>query len=118
MSDNEDKRFRTDIGINATIRRGLVNEDLSAVPNRRLIDLGQSFAEVEALQLKGYEYKGSAAVHVFTHELLNQIDFVSQTQGLLLYKCPQNLAARAFDDLLGTMKAMYGHKRPKLRSGF
>lgn len=98
--------------------RGLANPEVSAKPNRMLIDLGQHFLESEAFQLNGYAYKGSAAVHIFTHELLNQLDFVSQTDSLLLYKCPQNLASRGFDDLLGTMKSRYGQRRPKLRSGF
>lgn len=118
MSDHEKAKFKTDIGINATVKRGLVREDLSAIPNRKLIDLGLSFLDVAELQLKGYAYKGSAAVHIFTHETLNLLDFVSQTHPLQLYKCPEMLAARAFDDLVNTLKKQYGHKRPTLRSGF
>lgn len=119
MSDEHEKaKFKTEIGINATIKRGLANHEISAKPNRMLVDLGLHFLDQPEFQLKGYTYKGSAAVHVFAHDLLNQLDFVSQTDSLLLYKCPENLAARGFDDLLGTLKAMYGHRRPKLRSGF
>jgi hypothetical protein len=64
------------------------------------------------------KYFGSAAIHIFGHEELKQLFFVSQTQPLALYRCPEPLAAKGFDDLVQTMKEMYGHRRAKLRSGF
>ncbi len=115
---HREQTFRTDIGVNATIQRAQAGPEISAKPNRMLVDLGLSFQEIEEYKLKGYESKGSAAVQIFTHDLLNQLDFISQTEPLVLYRCPQNLAQRAFDDLLGTLKRMYGHKVGKLRSGF
>lgn len=117
-NDHKNQTFKTDMGINATVQRAQANPEVAAKPNRMLVDLGQAFQEIEEFKLKGYTYFGSAAVHIYAHELLNQLDFVSQTQALELFRCPQPLASRAFDDLLGTMKLMYGGRRPKLRSGF
>lgn len=106
------------MGIDATVKRAEASPEAASKPNRMLIDVGLHLLEDDKFLLKGYEYKGSAAVHVFTHDLLNQMDFVSQTHPLLLYRCPEVLAARAFNDLVNSMKVLYGHKRPKLRSGF
>lgn len=118
MSDlsDKDKTFRTEIGQKATVQRLKVDAESASIPNRRLADLG---LECHPLPDKeSVKYLGSAAVHVYASELVGQLFFVSQTQPLALYRCPQELAAKAFDDLLGTMKEMYGHRRPKLRSGF
>lgn len=116
-NDHENLKFRTDMGIHATVQRHQMEADAATVPNRRLIDLGLSFPEVVP-HLKHYRYFGSAAVHIYFNETLRQLDFISQTRPLDLYRCPQPLAAKAFDDLVGEMKQMYGTRRGKLRSGF
>lgn len=117
MSDisHDEKTFRTQIGTKASIDRRTVGAETAAAPNRHLAELGLACHPLPDTELK---YMGSAAVHVYWHEMLRQIFFVSQTQPLELYKCPEPLASKAFDDLLQTMKVMYGHKRGRLRSGF
>ncbi len=96
------------------MHRETMQADKAAAPNRKLCDLGLEMNPVPA----SLTYKGSAAVHIYQSELLEQIFFISQTQPLDLYRCNERVAAKAFDDLLGAMKEMFGHKRPKLRSGF
>ena len=118
MNENDKTKFKTDMGINATVQRFQATPEAASIPNRMLVDLAQAIQETESYKLSGYKYMGSAAVHIYAHELLNQLDFVSQTMPLEWYRCPQPLASRAFDDLLGTLKVMYGNRRPKLRSGF
>lgn len=119
MSDDHKKQtFNTKMGIDATVQRMQAKPELASKPNRMLIDLGLALQDEEKFALKGYAYRGSAAVHIFTHELLNQIDFISQVHPFEVYKCPEVLASRALTDLLNTAKVLYGHKRPKLRSGF
>lgn len=102
------------MGQGSTVQRETLAADKAAIPNRKLCDLG---LELNPLP-DNLAYKGSAAVHIFWNETLQQVFYVSQTAPLDLYKCPEILASKAFDDLLGTMKAFYGHKRPRLRSGF
>lgn len=113
----DEKTFLTQIGSKATIQRETMRGDKASIPNKNLCDLGLSldpFPDNPGL----VDYKGSAAVHIYYNETLKQIFFISQTQPLELYRCPQPLAAKAFDDLVGTMKLMYGHRRGRLRSGF
>jgi hypothetical protein len=110
--------FRDSIGQKATVQREQMGAETAAKPNRALADLGLSFQADPKNKLGAYRYLGSAAVHIYVHEVLGQIDFVSQAQPLLLYRCPENLAAKAFDDLLREMKAAYGKKHGRLRSGF
>lgn len=114
---HKDKVFRDSIGQKATVHREQLGQEKSAIPNRMLCDLGLKMQEVDP-QLAHYRYLGSAAVHIFVHEQLNSLVYVSQTHPLELYRCPERIAAKAFDDLLGEMKKLYGHRRGKLRSGF
>lgn len=113
ISDKE-KIFRTQIGQAATVQRETMGEERAAIPNRKLCDLG---LELNPLP-NNLDYRGSAAVHVYWNATLQQVFYVSQTQPLELYKCPEILATKAFDDLLGTLKTMYGKVRGRLRSGF
>lgn len=113
ISDKE-KIFRTQVGQSATVSRETISQDKAAIPNRQLCDLGLSLNPIS----DHLSYKGSAAVHIYWNATLQQVFFCSQVQALDLYKCPESLAMRSFDDLLGTLKEMYGHRRPKLRSGF
>lgn len=120
MADSTDRShseqtFLTDVGVRATVQRTTVGAEAASLPNKHLADLGLACHPSPTTDLK---YMGSAAVHVYWHDDLKQVFFVSQTQPLDLYRCPQPLASKAFDDLLGTMKAMYGQRRGRLRSGF
>mgnify|MGYP001579393858 CR=1 FL=1 len=108
------KIFRDEIGQKATIQRTTLGEDQAAIPNRKLADLGLELNPVA----QSLAYMGSAAMHVYWNETLKQVFFISQTQPLMLYKCPEILASKAFDDLLNTLKEQYNHRRPRLRSGF
>jgi hypothetical protein len=117
-NDHKDLNFKTQLGITATVQRETIE---ATNENRRLIELGLSFPQADDEKfhhLRHYRYFGSAAVHIYFAEAVRQLDFVSQVQPLHLYKCPQVLAAKAFDDLLGEMKKSFGHSRPRLRSGF
>ena len=103
------------MGISATVERRTVGKEQAAAPNRALADLGLACHPSPQTDTK---YMGSAAVHVYWHEGLEQVFFVSQTQPLELYRCPQNLAIKASEDLIQSMKVMYGLKRSVRRSGF
>lgn len=111
---NKEKTFTTQIGQAATISRETLPADKAAGPNRKLVDLG---IELNPLP-KNLAYMGSASIHIYWNQTLQQVFFASQVQPLELYRCPEILASKAFDDLLGVMKEMYGHKRGRLRSGF
>lgn len=105
--------FKTQIGQRATIQRETVRGDKVKLCNNRLTDLGNFANPLPPGQL---EYMGSAAVHIFYNRTLEQFYAINQAD--TLGKCPQVLAAKAFDDLLQTMRTYYGHKRSVLRSGF
>lgn len=111
---NKEKLLRTQFGQASTVSREMMPSDKAAIPNRKLCDLGLEMNPIP----KNLRYMGSAAVHIYWNDTLQQVFFASQTQPLELYRCPEVLASKAFDDLLGTMREMFGHKRKKLRSGF
>lgn len=111
---NKEKTFRTDVGIKATVQhREMSESDEMQSLNRKLIQLG-----IDATPIVGLQYQGSAAVHIYKSEVLGQLFFISQTQPLVVQRCPEMLASAAFNHLLATLKKTFGHNRPKLRSGF
>lgn len=110
----KENTFRTQMGQSATVQREDVSGDTATKANRKLADLGLEINPIA----KHLTYMGSAAVHVYWNETLQQIFFISQTQPLELYRCPEPLASKAFDDLLRTMKLLYGKRVGRLRSGF
>ena len=114
MGKHQDLTFKTQIGQKATVKRDKVRGEDYEHANRNLAKLGDSLNPVK----KSLKYMGSAAVHIYWNATLEQVFFVSQTQSLDLYACPEILATKAFDDLLGTLKEQYGHRRSRLRSGF
>lgn len=116
---HREKEFRTDIGVNATVQHLEMKQDDANPINRQLIELGLAAqASEQAPTLKEMKYCGSAAVHIYKSEVLGQLFFISQTDPLLTMRCPEMVAAAAFNHLLATMKKSYGHKRGRLRSGF
>lgn len=115
---HQQKIFRDSIGQKATVQRETVDRDSAARPNRQLCDLGLSFQENEKLKLQHYRYLGSAAIHIYFNETLKQLDFVAQANPLVLYRCPEDVAAKAMDDLVREVKAAYGRRHGRLRSGF
>lgn len=106
--------YKKQVGQSATIERKSVQNETVEIANEKLAELG---AEVNPVG-EYAKYMGSAAVHIFWNETLQQVFFVSQAQSLLKEKCPEVLAQSAMTDLSGVMMEAYGHKRPRLRSGF
>lgn len=117
MSKNshKDVLFNTQVGVSATVQRQTVGPERAAVPNLALAQLGLACHPSPTTDTK---YMGSAAVHIYWHEGFEQIWFVSQTQPLDLYRCPEGLASKAITDLITSIKKMYGRRAGKLRSGF
>lgn len=118
LGSTKDKIFLDSIGQKATVQRETVGIEQAATPNRMLCDLGLKIQDEPKFQLKSYKYMGSAAVHIYYNETLGQLDFVSQANPLVLYRCPEPLAAKAIEDLIREMKAAYGKRHGRLRSGF
>lgn len=119
-SDINDKQkiFRDAIGQKATVRREQVGADQAAGPNRALCDLGLSIQRDPQYKLETYEYLGSAAVHIYANKTLGLLDIVSQANPLVLYRCPEDVAAKGIEDLIREVKAAFGRTHGKLRSGF
>ena len=106
--------FKTQMGQAATIQRENVKGELMAKANLKLAHIGEEINPI-ANNLK---YMGSAAVHIYWNDTLKQVFFITQAQPLVAHKCPEHLAQTATKDLIGGIMEAYGHKRPKLRSGF
>lgn len=118
MNDHKKQTFKTNMGIDATIQHSKMGAEKASIPNRQLCDLGLSFVEIVP-HLAGYQYMGSAAVHVFLHAgVLEQLDFISQCDAFDLYKCPMQLANRGIQHLDKTCKELYTGKRSRVRSGW
>jgi hypothetical protein len=115
---DKDKIFRDSIGQKAGVSREQFEGEAAAEYAQRLHDLGLSIGAEPMFGVTGYQYRGSAAVHIYSHEILDSICFMPQVKALLMQRCPEELAARAFEDLLRSMKAAYGKTHGKLRSGF
>ena len=115
---DKEKIFRDSIGQKATVQREKHEGETATMPNQHLIDLGLEVQRVPEFKLEHYRYLGSAAVHVFQSAVLGQIDIVSQAGPLVTFGCPEDLAAKAAEDLIREMKERYGKRTGKLRSGF
>jgi hypothetical protein len=115
---DKQKIFRDSIGQKATVQRETVGVEQASGPNRRLCDLGLKLQEEPKFKLEHYRYLGSAAVHVYYNDTLGQLDFISQANPLVLYRCPEDVAAKAIEDLIREVKAAFGKKSGRLRSGF
>lgn len=115
---SEQKIFRDSIGQKATVDRDTVDSTTSQHFTERLIDLGMAYQKEPQHRLQHFRYRGSAAVHIYTNELLGLINFAPQVRPLLLHRCPEDLASKAFDDLLRSLKLAYDRSHGKLRSGF
>ncbi len=105
--------FKKQIGQSATVQRETEKSEAVAVANAKLLELGAGVNPIP----NSLKHMGSAAVHVFWNETLQQVYFVSQAN-TLRKTCPEQLAIHAITDLNGATMEAFGHKRPKLRSGF
>lgn len=114
---HEQMIFRDSIGQKAVVHREDMNQQNSQLVTTLISECGLKIQDLDP-SLQHYKYKGGAAVHIFANELMNSLVIASHVQPLLLYRCPEDLAARSFDDLLRKMKQAYGKTQSKLRSGF
>ena len=114
MADLNDKQktFKTQLGQGPQVFREQVSSEAVEEGNKRLREIGRLLNPIP----KHLTYRGSAAVHIFYNETLGQLYLASQTQPLL--GCDEVFAQAALRDLTGSTMEQYGHKRPKLRSGF
>lgn len=112
-----EKKFRTQIGVSATVERSSVKEQDAETANRALEAVAAEFCAKHP-HLAHYRYLGSAAVHVFYNDTLTQLDLISQAHGMAAHRCPEDVAAHACNDLMREMKAVYGKRQGTKRSGF
>jgi hypothetical protein len=71
----------------------------------------------EAKVLKSMKYMGSAAVHCYHSEVLQQTFFISQTDPMSR-NAPEPMAGAAMSDLRKQLMSSYGRRPEKKRSGF
>lgn len=116
LTDKE-KLFRDQLGQKATVQRFDLSDEKTAIVNRLLCDLGLEMQKVDG-QLQHFTYMGSAAVHVFAAPTVDLQVYIPQVKPLHVYRCPQQLANAALLDLERQLKASYGLRTSKLRSGF
>lgn len=112
--NHSETKFRDQIGISSTIQRSVEQSELGRDANRKLREIGQTMNPLDESKLK---YRGSAAFHVYTNDVIGQIFIVNQC-GETLTNLPEALAQVAVKDFNGTIMQSYGRRRPKLRSGF
>lgn len=115
---DQQKIFRDSIGQKATVQRETMSTEASFRCAQQLVGLGLFVQKEPEFRLKNMDYRGSAAIHIYTNEILNLIQFVPQVQPLFAAKCPQDLASKGIDDLIRALKEGYGHRVGRLRSGF
>ncbi len=111
----DDGKMRDQIGISVDVEREKAGGESMTRANRALNDIGD-FIHNEIPQLKGLEYCGSAAVHIYMAPTLNQVIYVSQTQPLL--EAHERVVGPAITDLQKSAMAHFGRKTTKIRSRF
>lgn len=111
----DETKFKVSMGINANVtREGNVGETAKRA-NRALNEIGAFIQGENTGALRGLEYCGSIAVHIYLAPALNQLVCVSQVQPL--NQTPMMLANSAIRQLEGDTMEYFGRKRPKKRSG-
>jgi len=104
-------KFDTDMNINAKVRRESVQSSDAVRAGSGLTQIGK-LLNPKPDTLK---HLGSAAIHIYQSEILEQLFFVSQTGPL--NNTPEILASKAMTALKEDMKVEYGRKRTTKRSG-
>jgi len=112
MNEFKQKKFNTDIGIHAKVKRENIKNEESWRAGETLKDIGNFINP----QPKDLERVGSAAVHVYQSKELKQIFFITQTS--TLEKIVEITADKAMTQLKEDMKVFFGRRRSTLRSGF
>lgn len=113
LDDHMIKKFNTDMGINATVKRETKGNSDFKNANLKLRSIGSKMGTRE---FKGYTYIGSAAVHIYQSEILGELGFASQVD--TLQDTVEILADKALTALKSDMMNFYGRDRQKKRSGF
>jgi len=108
----EEQKFKTDIGINALVQREDVPSEVSEKANQILRSLGRDLLQLEIPNCK---WIGSAALHIYTAPTLGFIQTI--TQAHTLDDCPEIVAAKSIAEFNAAVKAYYGQRSSKLRSG-
>lgn len=112
MSNEQDKsKFLSDVGQKAKIDRFEKNDTDATRWTNQLRDIGREMAT----QLTGYEYCGSACVHIYKSPMIGHVIYLSQTP---LEACPEPIAGPAVSDLRNVMLQYYNRKPQRKRSGF
>ena len=119
LTDAEKKKHDLELYGNAKINRHESKGETQARANRALRDIGMFIQKdsAEKAVLKGLEYLGSAAVHVYYSAALKTSFFVSQTD-TMTRTVPEVVASDATVDLRKALMAGYGRTPTKKRSGF
>lgn len=112
MPTHKEQIFNTQIGQAATVGRQEISGELVTKSNKDLLEIG-ALSNPLPTNLK---HMGSAALHVYWNETLEQVYFVNQVS--TMHGCPEQLAIAGSKDFMGTMIEFFTGKRPKLRSGF
>lgn len=116
LSNRSDKKktFDAQLGAMADIHRSTDTSDKMPKANAQLEDIGEFLnPNRDAL-----EYKGSICVHIYHSPHMKQFFCVEQIRSLATRKCQESLAIAAMKSITGTVMEAFGHRRPKLRSGF
>jgi hypothetical protein len=113
-TDHKTKKLRTQLGIEATVQRTSETSEAARKSNAKLREIGHDMNPLPSAELR---YRGSAAFHVYTSDIVGQIFVVSQS-GETLSELSEPLAQIALRDFNGSVMEHYGKRRPKFRSGF
>lgn len=106
----------TEMGQKVTVEREVIqNDDLKEQLRLVLNDIGLDIQKLGNKIPRGMQYAGSLAVHIYKAPSLGMIACYSQ---LNTAECTEQDVSNAIRDLRGSAIESFGHKRPKLRSGF
>lgn len=115
MSEEHKKQaIQTEFYTKAVVHRENLteqNRELTSEANAHLAHIGE-----QLIPGKGYKYRGSIAVHIYTPDLIQELAFVSQTG--TMRDLPETLASKALEALKSDCMESYGRRRAKRRSGF
>jgi len=103
--------FDTGIGQRANVQRRQASNEQTKKCNAALRGIGTELN----FNAENMEYMGSMATHVYGSKILKQVFYMTQN---CAQEMPEIVAAKAFEDLRGTIMKSFGHNRPKKRSGF
>ena len=112
MNKHKEQIFKTDIGINAQVKRDSEQSELAGTAADVLRNIGEFLNPNKPV----LEYLGSASVHIYQAPALKQLFFLTQTS--TLDNTQEIIAGPAMKQLKQDMQVHYGHKRQTVRSGF